>query len=77
MEFVPADDLGYDGYGLGVGQGQTGTEEIWFHTGAGPGFLTVVAHVPAKEITVAAFSSGDLDLHLLTKLLTEAALEGA
>ena len=77
LEFVPADDLGYDGYGLGVGKGQTGTEEIWFHTGAGPGFLTVVTHVPAKEITVAAFSSGDLDLHLLTKLLTDAALEGA
>jgi hypothetical protein len=31
--------------------------------------------VPAKEITVAALSSGDADLRLLTTLLTQAALE--
>ena len=60
LQFVPASE-GYDGYGLGVGQGQTGTEKVWGHFGAGPGFVTVVSHVPAKEITVAALSSGDVD----------------
>jgi D-alanyl-D-alanine carboxypeptidase len=74
LRFVPASE-GYVGYGLGVGKGQTGTEEVWFHFGAGPGFVTVVSHVPAKEITVAALSSGDADLRLLTTSLTEAALE--
>ena len=74
LEFVPAGD-GYDGYGLGVGKGQTGTDETWYHVGAGPEFVTVVAHVPAKEITVAVLSSGDVDLRLLTTLLADAALE--
>jgi CubicO group peptidase (beta-lactamase class C family) len=74
LRFVPASE-GYVGYGLGVGKGQTGTEEEWFHFGAGPGFVTVAGHLPAKQITVAALSSGDADLRLLTTLLTEAALE--
>ena len=74
LQFVPAGE-GYDGYGLGVGKGQTGTEEVWCHVGAGPGFVTVVSHVPAKKITVAVLSSGDADLRLLTTLLTDAALE--
>jgi hypothetical protein len=38
---------------LGVGKGQTGTEDEWYHFGAGSGFVTVASHVPAKEITVA------------------------
>lgn len=75
LEFVPVDDPVYDGYGLGVGKGQTGTEEVWFHVGAGPEFVTAVSHVPAKAITVAVLSSGDADLYLATKLLTDAALE--
>jgi hypothetical protein len=74
LRFVPAGD-GYDGYGLGVGKGQQGTDDVWYHFGAGPGFVTVAGHVPAKEITVAALSSGDADLRLLTTLLTQAALE--
>jgi hypothetical protein len=74
LRFVPAGD-GYDGYGLGVGKGQQGTDDVWYHFGAGPGFVTVAGHVPAKEITVAALSSGDADLRLLTTLLTHAALE--
>ena len=52
-----------------------GTEEVWFHFGAGPEFVTSVSHVPAKKITVAVLSSGDADLYLATKLLTDAALE--
>jgi CubicO group peptidase (beta-lactamase class C family) len=72
LRFVPAGD-GYDGYGLGVGKGQSGTKEVWFGLGGGPGFVTVVSHVPAKEITVAVLSSGDADLRLLTTLLAEAA----
>lgn len=74
LQFVPASD-GFDGYGLGVGKGQMGTEEVWFHVGAGPGFVTSVSHVPAKAITVAVLSSGDADVYLATKLLTDAALE--
>ena len=74
LEFVPAGD-GYDGYGLGVGKGQTGTDETWYHIGAGPEFVTVVSHVPAEKITVAVLSSGDVDLRLLTTLLADAALE--
>jgi hypothetical protein len=74
LQFVPASER-YDGFGLGVGKGQTGTEEAWFHVGAGPGFVTIVLHVPAEEITVAALSSGDAGLRLLTTLLAETALE--
>jgi hypothetical protein len=48
---------------------------VWGHFGAGPGFVTVVSHLPAKEITVAALSSGDADLGLLTQLLADAALQ--
>jgi hypothetical protein len=48
---------------------------VWGHFGAGPGFATVVSHLPARKITVAALSSGDADLGLLTTLLAEAALE--
>jgi hypothetical protein len=51
------------------------TREVWGHFGAGPGFVTVVSHLPAENITVAVLSSGDADLRLLTELLTEAALE--
>ena len=74
LQFVPAGE-GFDGYGLGVGKGQMGTEEVWFHPGAGPEFVTSVSHVPTKQITVAVLSSGDGDLYLATKLLTDAALE--
>jgi CubicO group peptidase (beta-lactamase class C family) len=74
LRFVPAAE-GYDGYGLGVAQGQIATGEVWGHFGGGPGFVTVVSHLPAKEITVAALSSGDADLGLLTQLLAEAALQ--
>ena len=74
LRFVPASE-GFVGYGLGVAKGQTGVDEVWFHPGGGPGFITSVAHVPAKEITVAVLSSGDADLRLLTTSLTEAALE--
>jgi hypothetical protein len=58
-----------------VGKGQISTGEVWGHFGAGPGFGTVVSHLPAKEITVAALSSGDADLGLLTQLLADAALQ--
>jgi D-alanyl-D-alanine carboxypeptidase len=75
LEFVPAAER-YDGYGLGVAKGQAGTEEVWFHDGAGPEFVTGVSHLPAKEVTVAVLSSGDADLRLLTTLLTDTALEG-
>jgi hypothetical protein len=71
---VPATG-GYYGYGLGVAKGQIPLGEVRGHFGAGPGFVTVVSHVHAKEITVAALSSGDADLRLLTVLLAEAALE--
>jgi CubicO group peptidase (beta-lactamase class C family) len=74
LRFVPASE-GYDGYGLGVGKGQIPPGEVWGHFGAGPGFVTVVSHLPAEKITVAVLSSGDADLRLLTELLTEAALE--
>jgi D-alanyl-D-alanine carboxypeptidase len=74
LRFVPAEE-GYDGYGLGVGKGQISTGEVWGHFGGGPGFVTVVSHLPAKEITVAALSSGDADLGLLIQLLAQAALE--
>lgn len=74
LRFVPASE-GYDGYGLGVGKGQIPPWEVWGHFGAGPGFVTVVSHLPAENITVAVLSSGDADLRLLTELLTEAALE--
>ena len=58
-----------------MGKGQISTGEVWGHFGAGPGFGTVVSHLPAKEITVAALSSGDADLGLLTQLLADAALQ--
>jgi D-alanyl-D-alanine carboxypeptidase len=74
LQFVPAGD-GYDGYGLGVGQGQISAGEVWGHFGAGPGFVTVVSHLPAKKITVAALSSGDAELGLLIQLLADAALD--
>ncbi len=75
LRFVPASE-GYDGYGLGVGKGQTSTgEEVWGHFGRGPGFDTGVFHLPAKAITVAVLSSGDADLGSLTQMLANAALE--
>jgi len=74
LRFVPAHD-GYDGYGLGVGKGQVSTEEVWGHFGGGPGFVTVVSHLPAKDLTVAALSSGDADVGLLTKMLADAATD--
>ena len=76
LRFVPAGE-GFDGYGLGVGKGQTAKgEEAWGHFGAGPGFATVVAHLPAKAITVAVLSSGEADLGSLSDMLADAALEG-
>jgi D-alanyl-D-alanine carboxypeptidase len=74
LKFVPA-GMGFDGYGLGVGKGQMGTGEVWFHVGAGPQFVTSVSYLPAKAITIAVFSSGDADLYLATKLLADAALK--
>jgi D-alanyl-D-alanine carboxypeptidase len=76
LEFVPAGE-GYDDYGLGVGKGKIGLDEVWFAFGAGPEFITVATHIPAKEITVAALSSGDIDIRLLVTLLADAALEAA
>jgi D-alanyl-D-alanine carboxypeptidase len=73
LRFVPAAE-GYERYGLGVAEGQIATGEVWGHFGGGPGFITVVSHLPAKEITVAALSSGDADLGLLAQLLADAAL---
>jgi hypothetical protein len=75
LRFVPAGE-GYDGYGLGVGKVELSTgEEVWAHFGAGPGFVTSVAHVPAKATTVAVLTSGDADFALLTELLANTALE--
>ena len=78
LRFVPTSGATpYDGYGLGVGKRQTSTaEEQWGHVGLGPGFVTSVSHLPAKEITVVVLSSGDADLHSLTEFLTNTALEG-
>jgi D-alanyl-D-alanine carboxypeptidase len=74
LRFVPAGE-GYEGYGLGVGKGQLSRgEEVWGHFGAGPGFVTVVTHLPAKAITVAVLSSGDANIGSLTSLLADAAL---
>ncbi len=75
LDFVPAAE-GFVGYGLGVGKGQAGVDDVWFHPGGGPGFVTSVAHVPAKKITVAVLSSGDADLRLLSTLLVDEALAG-
>jgi CubicO group peptidase (beta-lactamase class C family) len=75
LNFVPADgDL--EGYGLGVGKSdiQTG-KDAWGHFGAGPGFLTIVLHIPADEITVAVLSSGDANLYSIANMLVDAALE--
>jgi D-alanyl-D-alanine carboxypeptidase len=74
LRFVPASE-GFDSYGLGVAKSQIGTEEVWFNVGAGPEFTTSIAYLPAKAITVAVLSSGDVDVRLLTKLLADAALE--
>jgi hypothetical protein len=74
LRFVPA-GMGTDDYGLGVGEGRMGTQEVWGHFGASPGFLTSLEHLPAKAITVAVFCSGDADLRLTTKLLVDAALK--
>jgi D-alanyl-D-alanine carboxypeptidase len=74
LRFVPASE-GYDGYGLGVGQGQTSTgEEIWGHVGHGDGFATSVGYLPAKAITVAVFSSGEVSPGSISELLANAAL---
>ena len=74
LDFVPAE--GYDEYGLGVGKGQTSTgEEVWGHFGQGPGFVTGVVHMPAKDVTVAVLSSGDGDLLSVAQLLADAALD--
>jgi D-alanyl-D-alanine carboxypeptidase len=75
LHFVPARMGAYDGYGLGVGRGHMGTEEVWGHVGEGPEFVTSVSYLPAKQITVAVLSSGDADLSLLTRLLVNTALE--
>jgi D-alanyl-D-alanine carboxypeptidase len=75
LRFVKAWE-GYDGYGLGVGKGQTATgEEVQGHVGAGPGFATSVWHLPAKAITVAVLSSGEASPGSISELLANAALE--
>jgi D-alanyl-D-alanine carboxypeptidase len=75
LRFVPAPE-GYDGYGLGVGKGETSTgEEAWGHFGAGPGFSTFVLHLPKKGFTVAVLSSGEANIGSLGELFAKAALE--
>jgi D-alanyl-D-alanine carboxypeptidase len=74
LETVPASG-GYDGYGLGVAKGKIGLDDAWGAFGFGPEFITVVIHTPAKDITVAALSSGDIDIRLLATLLADTALE--
>jgi D-alanyl-D-alanine carboxypeptidase len=75
LRFVPA-SKGYDGYGLGVGQGQTPNgDEVWGHFGDGPRFATGVTHLPSKAITVAVLASGDADIGSITQALADAALE--
>ena len=75
LQFVPSDE-GYDGYGLGVGKGQTPTgEEGWGHVGAGPGFETAAIHFPARAITVAMLASGGSNPFPIAEQLANAALE--
>ena len=75
LRFVPASE-GYDGYGLGVGKGQSPTgEEVWGHFGAGPEFGTGVFHFRAKAVTVALFVSGSANPYPVAELLADAALE--
>ena len=75
LRFVPAGE-GYDGYGLGVGKGQTPTgEEAWGHFGAGPGFDTAAVHFPARAITVVVLTSGGGSPASIAELLANAALE--
>jgi D-alanyl-D-alanine carboxypeptidase len=75
LRFVPADEV-YDGYGLGVGKGQTATgKQAWGHFGAGPQFNTGAIHFPEKAITVAVLTSGDADPGHVAEQLANAALE--
>jgi D-alanyl-D-alanine carboxypeptidase len=75
LRFVPATD-GLEGYGLGVGKGETSTgTEAWGHFGTGPGFTTSVWYLPAKALTVAVLSSGEANLGSLTELLANTALD--
>jgi D-alanyl-D-alanine carboxypeptidase len=74
LRFRPAEF--YDSYGLGVGTAQLSDgEEGWGAFGAGPGFVTSVLHLPAKAITVAVLSSGEVKLDSITELLANAALD--
>ena len=75
LRFVPAGE-GYDGYGLGVGKGQTPTgEQVWGHFGAGPGFETCAFHFPSSAITVVVLTSGGGNPGPVAELLANAALE--
>jgi D-alanyl-D-alanine carboxypeptidase len=76
LRFVPADER-IDGYGLGVAKSQSPTgDEEWGAFGAGPGFLTSVWHLPARGITVALLSSGEVNLYSIAHMLVDTALEG-
>jgi CubicO group peptidase (beta-lactamase class C family) len=75
LRFVPVDE-GYDGYGLGVGKGQTPTgEQAWGHFGAGPRFNTGAFHFPTKAITVAVLTSGGANPGHAAEQLASAALK--
>jgi D-alanyl-D-alanine carboxypeptidase len=75
LRFVPAGEI-YDGYGLGVGKGESPTgEEVWAHFGAGPQFDTGVFHFRAKAVTVAVLISGGGNPYSVAELLANTALE--
>ena len=75
LRFVPAGE-DYDGYGLGVGKGQTPTgEQVWGHLGAGRGFDTCAFHFPARAITVVVLTSAGGNPGPVAELLANAALE--
>jgi D-alanyl-D-alanine carboxypeptidase len=55
VAFVPANDIGYDGYGLGIGRHTPAGigRPLWAVNGLSNGFGAVLWHLPSQRVTVA------------------------
>ena len=63
LDFVPADMIGYTGYGLGIGQRRIVERDVHGATGTHPGFASELWHDPTQRATVAVLWNDPTILH--------------
>jgi D-alanyl-D-alanine carboxypeptidase len=63
LDFVPADMIGYTGYGLGIGQRHIVERDVQGATGTHPGFASEMWHDPTQHATVAVLWNDPTILH--------------